>query len=94
MGKIPYWAIDMYRNLLFLRTISGPILSYMVKHQKLHFMKKLIPFALMSSLLVLVSSCAAIEGIFKAGVWSGILLVVVVVALIIWIISKLFGGSK
>ncbi|MDR2272622.1 MAG: hypothetical protein LBF27_17065 [Sphingobacterium sp.] len=57
-------------------------------------MKKLIPFALMSSLLVLVSSCAAIEGIFKAGVWSGILLVVVVVALIIWIISKLFGGSK
>ncbi len=57
-------------------------------------MKKLIPFALMSSLLVLVSSCAAIEGIFKAGVWSGILMVVVVVALIIWIISKLFGGSK
>ncbi len=57
-------------------------------------MKKLIPFALMSSLLVLVSSCAAIEGIFKAGVWSGILLVVVVVALIIWIIGKLFGGSK
>ncbi|WP_199768601.1 hypothetical protein [Sphingobacterium sp. HMA12] len=57
-------------------------------------MKKIIPFALMSSLLVLVSSCAAIEGIFKAGVWSGILLVVVVVAIIIWIISKLFGGSK
>ncbi|WP_181390445.1 MULTISPECIES: hypothetical protein [Sphingobacterium] len=57
-------------------------------------MKKIIPFALMSSLLVLVSGCAAIEGIFKAGVWSGILLVVVVVAIIIWIISKLFGGSK
>ena len=57
-------------------------------------MKKIIPFALMSSLLVLVCGCAAIEGIFKAGVWSGILLVVVVVAIIIWIISKLFGGSK
>ncbi|QIH32949.1 hypothetical protein [Sphingobacterium sp. DR205] len=57
-------------------------------------MKKIIPFALMSSLLILVSSCAAIEGIFKAGVWSGILLVVVVVAIIIWIITKLFGGSK
>ncbi|WP_197084106.1 MULTISPECIES: hypothetical protein [Sphingobacterium] len=57
-------------------------------------MKKLIPFALMSSLLVLVSSCAAIEGIFKAGVWSGILLVVVVVAIVIWLVSKLFGGSK
>ncbi|RKO69865.1 hypothetical protein D7322_20100 [Sphingobacterium puteale] len=59
-----------------------------------NLMKKIIPFALMSSLLVLVSSCAAIEGIFKAGVWSGILLVVVVVAIVIWIISKLFGGSK
>ncbi|MDF2850101.1 MULTISPECIES: hypothetical protein [Sphingobacterium] len=57
-------------------------------------MKKIIPFALMSSLLMLVSSCAAIEGIFKAGVWSGILLVVVVVAIVIWLISKLFGGSK
>ncbi|MCS4163656.1 MULTISPECIES: hypothetical protein [Sphingobacterium] len=57
-------------------------------------MKKIIPFALMSSLLVLVSSCAAIEGIFKAGVWSGILLVVVVVAIVIWLVSKLFGGSK
>jgi cytosine/uracil/thiamine/allantoin permease len=57
-------------------------------------MKKIIPFALMSSLLMLVSSCAAIEGIFKAGVWSGILLVVVVVAIVIWLISKLVGGSK
>jgi len=57
-------------------------------------MKKIIPFALMSSLLMLVSSCAAIEGIFKAGVWSGILMVVVVVAIVIWLISKLFGGSK
>ncbi|MDR0261874.1 MAG: hypothetical protein LBJ04_01480 [Sphingobacterium sp.] len=57
-------------------------------------MKKIIPFALMSSLLMLVASCAAIEGIFKAGVWSGILLVVVVVAIVIWLVSKLFGGSK
>ncbi|WP_312186679.1 hypothetical protein [Sphingobacterium sp.] len=57
-------------------------------------MKKIIPFALMSSLLVLVSSCSLVEGIFKAGVWSGVLLVVVVVALIIWIVAKLFGGSK
>ncbi len=48
----------------------------------------------MSSLLVLVSSCSLVEGIFKAGVWSGVLLVVVVVALIIWIVAKLFGGSK
>ncbi|OJZ00145.1 MAG: hypothetical protein BGP15_00675 [Sphingobacterium sp. 40-24] len=71
-----------------------PALSYLRLIIKTGIMKKIIPFALMSSLLMLVSSCAAIEGIFKAGVWSGILLVVVVVAIVIWLISKLFGGSK
>jgi len=43
----------------------------------------------------LLSSCAAIEGIFKAGMWSGIIMVVIVVALIIWLISKFMnrGGG-
>jgi hypothetical protein len=36
-------------------------------------------------------SCAAVEAIFKAGMWWGIFLVVVVIGLIFWIISKLFG---
>ena len=35
-----------------------------------------------------ISSCAAIEGIFKAGVWVGVLLVVLVVGIIFWIIGK------
>jgi TRAP-type C4-dicarboxylate transport system permease large subunit len=39
------------------------------------------------------SSCEAIGGIFKAGVWSGVLLVVGVIALIIFIISRV-GGKK
>jgi hypothetical protein len=38
------------------------------------------------------SSCAAIETIFKAGMWWGIILVVGIIGLIIFIISKL--GSK
>lgn len=42
---------------------------------------------------VLVSSCAAIEGIFKAGVWTGILFVAGIIALVIFIIMKL-GGKK
>ncbi|MCS4226826.1 hypothetical protein OHD16_17715 [Sphingobacterium sp. ML3W] len=57
-------------------------------------MKKIVPFSLMSSTLLLMTSCSVIESIFKAGVWTGILIVVVVVALVIWLISKLFGGSK
>jgi uncharacterized membrane protein len=44
----------------------------------------LILFALVST----ASSCEAIAGIFKAGVWTGIILVVIVIALIIFIIAK------
>jgi TRAP-type C4-dicarboxylate transport system permease large subunit len=35
-----------------------------------------------------LSSCEAIGGIFKAGVWSGILLIVLIVAVIIFIATK------
>ena len=45
------------------------------------------------ALSVLVSSCAAIEGIFKAGVWTGIFFVAGIIALVIFIVMKL-GGKK
>jgi hypothetical protein len=35
-----------------------------------------------------------VEGIFKAGVWTGIIVVVIVVALVIWILAKIFGGRS
>jgi len=41
------------------------------------------------SLIITFSSCAAIAGIFKAGVWTGIIFVVVIIAIIIWIISRM-----
>lgn len=34
------------------------------------------------------SSCAVIEGVFKAGVWVGVLVVVAIIGVIIWIISR------
>jgi hypothetical protein len=40
-----------------------------------------------------LSGCEVIQGIFKAGVWVGILIVVGFIALIIFIISRL-GGKK
>lgn len=46
--------------------------------------------ALMGVMLTLVS-CDAIAGIFKAGMWSGILMVVVVVGLVLWLLSRLFN---
>lgn len=42
---------------------------------------------------VMLSSCEVIGGIFKAGVWVGVLAVVGVVALIIFLISRM-GGRK
>lgn len=35
-----------------------------------------------------LSSCEAIAGIFKAGVWVGVIIVVVIIAVIFWLINK------
>ena len=37
------------------------------------------------------TGCAAIETIFKVGMWWGIFLVVGVIALIFFVVTKLFG---
>ena len=50
--------------------------------------------ALLFLSMQLLPGCAAIAGIFKAGVWVGVLAVVVVIAIIIFIISKVSGGGK
>jgi hypothetical protein len=44
--------------------------------------------SILAFFLVLLSSCEAIEGIFKVGMWAGILIVVVIIAIIIWLINK------
>jgi cytosine/uracil/thiamine/allantoin permease len=56
-------------------------------------MKKYIPVGLIALICTTLTSCELIEGIFKAGVWSGVVIVVIVLALIIWLISKIFGGK-
>ena len=50
----------------------------------------LIPFSLLL-MTVMLSSCEAIAGIFKAGVWTGVLLVAGIIALVIFIISRMTG---
>ena len=54
-------------------------------------MKKYFSFLIAAILVMLMpvfSGCSVIEGIFKAGVWTGILIVVVIIALIIFLISR------
>jgi cytosine/uracil/thiamine/allantoin permease len=57
-------------------------------------MRKYSALASIALLATTLSSCELIEGIFKAGVWSGVIIVVIVLALIIWLISKVFGGKS
>jgi len=56
-------------------------------------MKKLSYLPLLAIILSL-SSCQVIGNIFKAGVTTGIVLVVVVIGLIIFILAKVMGGGK
>ena len=57
-------------------------------------MKKLffIPFSIIILISILLSGCQAVGDIFKAGMWSGILIVVLIVGVILFAISKL--GKK
>jgi len=43
-------------------------------------------------LLICLSGCSVVGDIFKAGVWVGILLVVAVIGLIIYLVSR--GSNK
>ncbi len=46
---------------------------------------------LITSLVILslsLTSCEAIGGIFKAGMWIGVIIVIIVIALILWLVRK------
>ncbi|MBC9914780.1 phosphatidate cytidylyltransferase [Chitinophaga varians] len=53
-------------------------------------MKKLTSL-LFVMMAIMMTSCEVVGGIFKAGVWTGIIIVALVIALIIWLISR---GSR
>ena len=56
--------------------------------------KNLILAPLIVLIAILFSGCAIVGGIFKAGMWTGIIAVVVVVGLLIFLVSKIFGGGR
>ena len=45
-------------------------------------------FATLMVMLVTLSSCDVVEGIFKAGFWSAIIVIVLIVAVVMWLIGK------
>ncbi|WP_165384752.1 hypothetical protein [Sphingobacterium corticibacterium] len=57
-------------------------------------MGRLLQISMLTYVTMLLSSCGIVEGIFKAGMWTGFLIVGAVIALVIWIIVKIVGGGK
>jgi hypothetical protein len=57
-----------------------------------NFSKSVIPYILNISLLIMLmlsfTGCQLIGDIFRAGVWVGIIIVIIVIALLVWIIRK------
>ncbi|WEK19801.1 MAG: hypothetical protein P0Y49_01360 [Candidatus Pedobacter colombiensis] len=54
--------------------------------------KRYFPLAIIAFLSTTLMSCELIKGIFKAGLWTGAIIVILVLALIIWLIGRIFGG--
>ena len=53
--------------------------------------KKLTRLLMLLVVLLSFTSCSIIEGIFKAGIGVGIFIVIAILAIIIFIISKIFN---
>ncbi len=56
--------------------------------------KKLTRLLMLLVVLLSFTSCSIIEGIFKAGVGVGIFIVIAVLAIIAFIVSKIFNRKK
>ena len=59
---------------------------------KQNILRLLSSFLLLAMLTLSLPGCAVVGGIFKAGVWVGVLAVVFVVGIILYFVSK--AGKK
>ncbi|MBG6111703.1 lipopolysaccharide export LptBFGC system permease protein LptF [Flavobacterium sp. CG_23.5] len=53
--------------------------------------KKITRLLMLFIVLISFTGCSVIEGIFKAGIGVGIFIVVAIIAVVVLIISKVFG---
>jgi hypothetical protein len=57
-------------------------------------MKAFLRYIFIFLAVLSLSSCEVVGGIFKGGVWTGVILVVGVIAVVIWLLSRVFGGGN
>ena len=51
-------------------------------------MKTNVVLATLLASSIILTSCDAVGGIFKAGMWVGVIVVVGIVALVLWLLGK------
>jgi hypothetical protein len=54
-------------------------------------MQRIMPLTLVLLTSLLFAGCEAIAGIFRAGVWTGVIIVIIIVAIIGFIVSRARG---
>jgi hypothetical protein len=65
-------------------------LAYTNIKERVGLMKNLFFVMLLSILSIFTfAGCEVIGGIFRAGMWVGILIVVIIVAIVFWILKKI-----
>ena len=52
-----------------------------------------LPVVVSVFLLLFVSSCVSVGGVFQSGFWIGIVLAAIAVGLVLWLVSKMRGGG-
>ena len=68
------------------------LISFQLK-KNIKMNKHLLVFAILGSLITLMSGCEIIGGIFKTGMGVGIFLVVIVIAIIFYFVNRM-GKNK
>jgi hypothetical protein len=57
-------------------------------------MKSYFGYLVIFLLGISLTSCELVGGIFKGGMWTGAILVIGVIVVIVWALAKAFGGGK
>lgn len=52
-----------------------------------------LPLFLSVLMMVFLSGCLSVGGVFESGFWIGIVLAVIAVGLVLWLVSKMRGGG-
>lgn len=50
--------------------------------------RRLVRLLLLTAIVLALAACSAVAGIFKAGMWTGVIVIVAVIALIVWLFGR------